>query len=195
MKRIMVLLLSLLFVIALPSCDQVKTLSLSELEDLYEDLSTSVPEIDFLSASYGNSSDITIYVRFGERYQNIDVGDALTIVKKVRSLFMQEEFQKIFLPVVSGVGREEILSHRYNAPTVTLVIYDAHRPAEKGRYKYFLEAHFFSDEDPFDGGKGHIYDGYSTWTGYRYDTDYDEREPFVVRDLNGEVQLDFLISN
>lgn len=195
MKHLISLLLSLLFIIVLSSCDQVRILSLPELEALYEDLSACVPEIDSISASYGNSSDITIYVRFGERYQNIDAGDALTVVKKVRALFMQKEFQKAFLPVVRGVKREEILSHRYSAPSVTLFISDAHRPAEKGRYKYFLEAHFFSDEDPFDGGKGRTYDGYSTWRGYRYDTDYGERELFVVNDLDGELQFDFIISN
>ena len=195
MKHLISLLLSLLFIIVLSSCDQVRILSLPELEALYEDLSACVPEIDSISASYGNSSDITIYVRFGERYQNIDDRDALTVVKKVRALFMQKEFQKAFLPVVRGVKREEILSYRYDAPTVTLFIYDFYRPAEKGTYNYFLEAHFFFDEDLSDGGKGHTYDGYSTWRGYRYDTDYGERELFVVNDLDGELQFDFIISN
>ena len=51
---------------------------------------------------------------------------------------------------------------------------------EAGRYKYFLEAHFFSDEDHSDAGKGYTYDGYSTWTGYRYDTDNLDKEPLTV---------------
>lgn len=180
MKRISLLLCSLLFLAVLSSCDQRKVLNLPELDELYRDISDSVPEIDSVFTEYGNSGTISITVYYGERYQNIDGKDALLIIKKVRALFMQEKFQRTLLATVCGVSRDDILSHRYGAAPVTLSINDSYRSMEASRYKYFLEAHFFSDEDHSDAGKGYTYDGYSTWTGYRYDTDNLDKEPITV---------------
>ena len=180
MKRIFLLLCPLLFLAVLSSCDQRKVLNLPELDELYRDISDSVPEIDSVFTEYGNSGTISITVYYGERYQNIDGKDALLIIKKVRALFMQEEFQRTLLATVCGVSRDDILSHRYGAAPVTLSINDSYRSMEAGRYKYFLEAHFFYDEDHSDAGKGYTYDGYSTWTGYRYDTDNLDKEPLTV---------------
>ena len=141
MKRIFLLLCPLLFLAVLSSCDQRKVLNLPELDELYRDISDSVPEIDSVFTEYGNSGTISITVYYGERYQNIDGKDALLIIKKVRALFMQEEFQRTLLATVCGVSRDDILSHRYGAAPVTLSINDSYRSMEAGRYKYFLEAH------------------------------------------------------
>lgn len=176
MKYTTRLLCCLLFLLVLSSCNQTKILNLPELDKLYRDISDSVPEIDSFFTTYGNSGTVLITVYYGERYQNIDDKDALSIVKKIRTLFMQEEFQRSLLSTVCGVDRDDILSHRYSASTVTISIQDSHRPAEAGRYNYFFEAHFFSDEEPSDAGKGHTYDGYSTWIGYRYDMNILDKE-------------------
>lgn len=174
----------LLFLVILSSCDQERVLNLPEIEKLHIDILDTIPEIDRIFSVYGNSGMVSITIYYGEHHQQITGEDAFFIVQKIRDLFIQEEFQDALLITTCSTNRADVLAQRCGAVTVTISILDSYRPTETGRYRYFFESHFFSDEDSSNAGKGHTYDGYSTWTGYRCDTNTLDKEQLTV-DVNG----------
>lgn len=160
----------------LQGCDQVRKLKLPEVEALKEDMRASIPQIDYVNVTYGNAACVVFDIGYGRNHAYLSKDDAFLIQQKVRELFMQEDFQTKLLEKVRGLPREDILEGKYRAADVMIYITDKSRSFEAKRYNYCFESTFFADRDNFNGGKGTIYDGYSTWRGYRYNSYSEEPE-------------------
>ena len=80
-------------------------------------------------------------------------------MRTVRAMVSEEDFQRDYYTLRGGEkGWERTLSGQYYPDDmhVGVIVKDGY---------YHFEAQLFSDGTPSTGGKGEVYDGYSTWWG------------------------------
>ena len=183
----MALLLGGYFLLALSACTATRHFDLPEVQELQEDITRLVPEIDRTLVSYScmGAVRVEVYTEYGAHYQNITEEDACRIVQRVRALFMEEDFQSAFLEAAGGPSRDAALKDRghRNPADVEVLIRDTSRKREPGRYDYLLQAKFFIDEGPYYRGGVPVYDGFSTWWGYRCQVGREQKEALTMEDI------------
>ena len=155
-RRGSVLLAALLLALGLFGCATRDKVDLPQLDELRREL---------LDCS-GNVEHVYIYHYSTAPFLSIDIEgrelsreEAFALVRTVREMVSEEDFQRDYYNLRhSESGWERIMSGQYYPDDMRVnVIVD-------GGY-YLFEAQLFSDGAPSTGGKGEVYDGYSTWRG------------------------------
>ncbi len=162
MKRALAAVCALLCLVALGGCHSHRPLKLPEVISLQKEI-REMPVVNDVYNNYcpvNYSRGLVFYIACGDLTRE----EALAIARKVRELFIQEEFMDTFLTTV-GSGDSEYYRACNRCPAhVEVVIHgDSYPRMPRERPVYIFWADFFADHDM--SGKGYIYDGYSTWHG------------------------------
>ena len=170
-KRVLAAVCAALCLFAFNGCEAHHAIKLPQLKALEKELRETIPTIEDMYNVYGYAIGLDIDIACGD----VTREEALTIARKVRELFIQEEFQDELFAAMDGQSREDYLENHPPPPTVSVFIHGNSYPRMPQEWPtYFFWADFYADRDM--SGKGYIYDGYSTWHGKHKGEEIDMEE-------------------
>ena len=148
--------LALLIVLSLCACATKDRVDLPQLEELRRELLDSSERVERVYIyHYSTAPFLSIDIEGRELSRE----ETFTLVRTVRAMVSEEDFQRDYYTLRGGEKWwERTLSGQYYPDDmhVGVIVKDGY---------YHFEAQLFSDGTPSTGGKGEVYDGYSTWWG------------------------------